>query len=243
VIWRWRLGAAASNFIACQHKLWGFLESNCCVASVAISVGLRLTQGCIYNQLTYGCSSGFGMWILLRNVVFIATLLGWLCVPAQAPAQQKPAIESWAAIGDRTSGIVLIIDANVASFSVSSADKTVIEADKWSGGPLVRQYRVSPDLYQIAGLPEPASYFGVHADQGSLTYVRLSPYRSPEGVAGVQITSWSGGPVPGDVASLLADAFSKGIPDAYKTPETSSRVLFVATEPPWKPPPPPPPRK
>jgi hypothetical protein len=133
-----------------------------------------------------------------------------------------------------------MVEAPVLSFRVFTPDKKFQEEGKWFGGPFVRQFRVPPGNYRI-DLIEPALSVGVNAKQGSLTYVRFGPYRSPAGGAGARITTWAG-PVPGDVADSLAAALTKGIPDVYKSYfiDSPTRIFLLDTSPPWEPPPPPP---
>jgi hypothetical protein len=178
----------------------------------------------------------------LRNVVSLATLLVGLSA-AVVQAQELQPLKAWSTLQEGSAGLVLMVDANVNSFFINTPDKKFIDSGKWFGGELVRQFRVPPGEYRIL-LPELGASLGVNAQEGSLTYIRLSPYTSDGGDAGGRITTWRGA-VPGNVAGLLAVAFSKGIPDAYKTPlfDAPAKTLLVSTTPPWAPPPPPPPPK
>jgi hypothetical protein len=178
--------------------------------------------------------------MLFRGAVGFATaFIGFWALAAQA--QDNPqALKAWSTPQEGSASLVLMVDGDIEFFSIDSPDKKLTDTGEWFGGQLVRQYRVPPGEYQFV-VPEPGTSLSVKAQEGSLTYVRLSPYVSRNGDPGVRFTTWRGA-VPGEVAGVLAVAFGKGIKDAYKTPifDVPPKTFFVSTKPPWLIPPPPP---
>jgi hypothetical protein len=178
-----------------------------------------------------------------------------LVIPAGSPvrAQQaappaQDALLSWQKVPPRESGLVLIIDGNVSFVELQDVKKDVLDTAKWDPAlPFIRQYRLEPGTYDLR-LAEPISGIGVNAKAGSLTYVRLAPYRPRADIVGIRITGWVGSATP-DIPGLLTQAYSKGLKDAFITPriDVPAKTLYVNTyPPPWSIPPqpqPPPPRR
>jgi hypothetical protein len=151
--------------------------------------------------------------------------LGWLLrlfaiavIPAvpsvqaqQAPAPTQESFLTWEKVPPSESGLVLIIDGNVSLVTLSDEKKTVLDDAKWIFGPtFIRQYRVTPGTFQLRLFGEPISSIDVNAKAGSLTYVRLAPYRPTADTAGTRITGWVG-VTTSDVRGLLAQAVGKGL--------------------------------
>jgi hypothetical protein len=194
-----------------------------------------------------------GLWVLREMQkgtlarLLVMGLAAIALVAGPALSQEPKPLDLWARLPAKSSGIVFIIDADVATFTLLSGEKKLLGEEKWIPGlPLVKQYRVSPGSYRVV-LPGPFGSVNVNAVEGALTYVRLAPYRadslSHAGTIGVQLTGWVGA-VTDQVSSTLAAAAAKGVADAYVAPviEVPGKVLLVSTEPPWTIPPPPPPK-
>src|SRR3982074_1381371 len=80
------------------------------------------------------------------GVRLAAALVFAVCGVAQA--EELPS--SWTALPPRSAGIVLLIDADVASVSIISDEKKEIDRGRWlSGIPFARQYRLPSGWYSL----------------------------------------------------------------------------------------------
>src|SRR5262249_34476480 len=142
--------------------------------------------------------AGFGM-LFSKVIRLTARLIAVCALHGSVHAQDDP-IKTWAAVPPRMGGLVLLIPGEVTSVTITSAEKKVLDISKWVRDlPFVKQYRLRPNFYRL-GLPdERIRSVVVNVVEGTLTYVRLSPYRPNAGDIGLQLTGWSG-PVSPDVA-------------------------------------------
>ncbi len=175
--------------------------------------------------------------------LLIAALLS-VCVPGTLFAQDE-SYEAYFTVAKGESGLVLILSgtAKGQSLFVRDALDKKLDVVEWDFDlPLMRQFRVSkPGMYQIH-LPridgQPIEYVSVTVLEGSLTYLQVAPINS-KFRPGVSVEGWIGSPT-----DFAADLFEKlkatDAADEVLVPVSispSDNVLYLSTEPPWKPPP------
>jgi hypothetical protein len=171
--------------------------------------------------------------------VAVAVFLAALVAVGSRSFAQNDSLKDWVTVPQDQGGLVLIAF-DIDELVIGDAAARPLDTTKWSAGtPLIRQIRLKPGAYQIR-LKGPIASIGVVTTPGSLTYLRLGPYKGKFGEQGIFAVGWSG-PATEDVIGLLKTAAEKGSGTVYATPflQTENNVLTLNTEPPWPVPPPP----
>src|ERR1700722_15074944 len=95
------------------------------------------------------------------------------------------------------SNLVFLVDKALSNtkFTFKDAKGQAVDAKEWykEGVDFYRNFIVEPREYQVY-FPGPIRSVTLNTTPGQSTYLRIAPFRSNDGIIGVQITSWTGAP-------------------------------------------------